>query len=161
MNNTLTTVYVGIGANLGDAKSTVLAAIEALKTLPNCIWQSASSLYRTAPVDADGDDYINAVACLKTRLSALDFLHTLQQIEQQFGRERPYYHAPRTLDLDVLLYGDQQIHLPELKVPHPAMTERAFVLVPLLEIAPTITLPGMGQAQTYLSNITDQRIERL
>lgn len=161
MNKSLATVYVGIGANLGEAKSTVLAAIEALKVLPDSHWQQASSLYRTAPVDADGDDYVNAVACLKTSLSPLNFLHALQQIEQQFGRERPYYHAPRTLDLDVLLYDDQQIDLPELKVPHPSMTERAFVLVPLLEIAPQIIIPGLGSAQSFLSHISHQRIEQL
>lgn len=161
MNKTMNTVYIGIGANLGDAKATVSAAIDALKALPDSHWQKASSLYRTAPVDADGDDYVNAVACITTSLSALDCLHALQDIEQQFGRQRPYYHAPRTLDLDILMYGDQQIHLPELKVPHPAMTERAFVLIPLMEIAPDIIIPGADKAQHYLNTIADQRIERL
>lgn len=155
------TVYIGIGANLGDAKATVLAAIKALQSLPNSTFKSASSLYKTAPIDADGDDYINAVACIETTLSAIEYLHALQAIEQEFGRERPYYHAPRTLDLDMLLYDNEQIDLPTLKVPHPAMTQRAFVLVPLLEIAPEVTLPQQGLAKNFLTTIADQRIDRL
>lgn len=161
MNNPAEIAYIGIGANLGDATATVKAAIAALKSLPDTLWQTASSLYRTAPIDADGEDYINAVACVKTQLSAIDFLHALQAIEQDFGRQRPYYHAPRTLDLDILLFGEQQLNSDELKVPHPQMTRRAFVLIPLTEIAPDLIIPGKGKAQTWLPSIADQRIERL
>lgn len=161
MNNHSELVYIGIGANLGDAKNTVQAAIKVLKTLPSSSWQVASSLYRTAPVDASGDDYINAVACVKTQLAPVDFLHALQSIEQDFGRERPYFHAPRTLDLDVLLFGQQCINTEELTVPHPEIIHRAFVLAPLTEIAPDIIIPNAGLASDYLSHVTDQRITRL
>ena len=144
-------VFVGLGANLGDAVATVQAAFDALGLLPqtNCV--ARSSLYRSAPVDAQGSDYINAVAQLRTGLSPLALLDALQAIEDRFGRERPYRNAPRTLDLDVLLYGQQRIVSPRLTVPHPRLHERAFVLVPLAEIAPDLALPIPA----------DQRIERI
>jgi len=144
-------VFVGLGANLGDAAATVRAAFEALDGLPDTRCVARSSLYRSAPIDAQGPDYINAVAQLQTRLSPAALLKALQAVEERFGRERPYRHAPRTLDLDLLLYGERRIVTPRLTVPHPRMRERAFVLAPLAEIAPDLAplIPA------------DQRIERI
>lgn len=130
------TAYVALGANLGDARQAVLDAVQALAHLPDTALQACSRLYRTAPHEASGPDFINAVARLSTRLSAPYLLQALQALEQQAGRERPYLHAPRTLDLDVLLYGDARIDSPHLTVPHPRMWGRAFVLHPLAELAP-------------------------
>jgi 2-amino-4-hydroxy-6-hydroxymethyldihydropteridine diphosphokinase len=127
--------YVALGGNLGDARSTVQQALLGLAQLPATRLLRASSLYRTAPLDASGPDFINAVAALRTRLSAPELLSALQQMEDAQGRLRPYVNAPRTLDLDILLYGDACINLPSLQIPHPRMRQRAFVLVPLAEIA--------------------------
>ena len=132
------TAFVALGANLGDASDTVYAALNALGHLPQTRLVRTSSLYRTAPWEASGPDFINAVAEVATTLDAHTLLTELQSIEQAAGRERPYRNAPRTLDLDVLLYGDQTIHSDTLQVPHPRMWERAFVLVPLAEIAPEL-----------------------
>ncbi|HEX5806037.1 MAG TPA: 2-amino-4-hydroxy-6-hydroxymethyldihydropteridine diphosphokinase [Macromonas sp.] len=130
------TAYVALGANLGDAADTVYAALNALGHLPQTQLVRVSSLYRTAPWEASGPDFINAVAELATTLSAHELLGELQALEQAAGRERPYRNAPRTLDLDVLLYGDETVNTATLQVPHPRMWQRAFVLVPLAEIAP-------------------------
>ncbi len=128
--------YVALGANLGDAHATVLKAIDDIGHLPQTRVLKQSSLYATAPVDAFGPDYINAVVELNTGLDAMQLLRALQQLEREAGRERPYRNAPRTLDLDILLYGENVINTPELVLPHPRMFQRAFVLVPLSEIAP-------------------------
>jgi 2-amino-4-hydroxy-6-hydroxymethyldihydropteridine diphosphokinase len=130
------TAFVALGANLGDAAQTLRHALMALAHAPGIRLLKASSLYRTAPVDSSGPDYINAVVEIGTTLAAPDLLTALQAIENAAGRERPYRNAPRTLDLDLLLYGSAQIDSPALTVPHPRMWERAFVLVPLQEIAP-------------------------
>lgn len=153
--------YVGIGANLGDARANVLDAIERLARMPSTRLLQASALYRTAPIDSSGDDYVNAVAAIDTALDAPSVLAALQSIEQAHGRERPYRNAPRTLDLDLLLYGDAILDLPQLTVPHPRMTERAFVLVPLLAIAPDVHVPGLSRAADYLPRVADQPIERI
>jgi 2-amino-4-hydroxy-6-hydroxymethyldihydropteridine diphosphokinase len=154
--------WIGIGANLGDARANVLDAIERLARLPGATLLHASSLYRTAPIDSSGDDYVNAVAGLDTTLDAHALLQALLAIEQAHGRERPYRNAPRTLDLDLLLYGDQVIDdAPTLIVPHPRMHERAFVLAPLAEIAPELVVPGRGPVATLLSGVADQAIEKL
>lgn len=129
------TAFVALGANLGDAAQALRGALKALSETPGVCVVRASSLYRTAPVDSSGPDYINAVAEVSTFLTAPALLDALQAIEQQAGRERPYRNAPRTLDLDVLLFGGARIDSPRLTVPHPRMWERAFVLVPLVEIA--------------------------
>ena len=152
---------VGIGANLGDARANVLDALARLDAQPGCRLLAASSLWRTAPVDSSGDDYINAVARVDTSLDAHALLGALQAIELAHGRERPYRNAPRTLDLDLLLYGDETIATPDLAVPHPRMHERAFVLAPLLEIAPDALIPGRGRAAHYLSAVAGQAIARL
>jgi 2-amino-4-hydroxy-6-hydroxymethyldihydropteridine diphosphokinase len=128
--------FVALGANLGDARATVLWAASELNRLPATSLRHCSSLYRTEPVDASGPDFINAVAAIETALSAPSLLTHLQQVEQLAGRERSFRNAPRTLDLDMLLYGDASIQSPNLVVPHPRMWGRAFVLVPLAEIAP-------------------------
>jgi 2-amino-4-hydroxy-6-hydroxymethyldihydropteridine diphosphokinase len=128
--------YIGLGGNLGDARKQVLAALAQLRALPHTTGVAESGLYRTAPLGADGPDYINAVAAIDTRLNAPQLLQALQHLEQRAGRERPYLNAPRTLDLDVLLYGDGHIQSPTLTVPHPRWLQRAFVLVPLHDIAP-------------------------
>ncbi|SFU97580.1 2-amino-4-hydroxy-6-hydroxymethyldihydropteridine diphosphokinase [Pseudoduganella namucuonensis] len=155
------TAYVGIGANLGDARGNVLDAVERLRRLDGCAVTGVSGLYRTAPIDSGGDDYINAVASLDTTLDAESLLRALQGIEQAHGRERPYRNAPRTLDLDLLLYGQRQIAGPTLTVPHPRMCERAFVLIPLLELAPAIMIPGRLPARCFESAVADQAISRL
>ncbi len=153
--------YIGIGANLGDALANVGDALARLAALPSTRLVSSSSRYRTAPIDSSGDDYINAVACLDTALGAHELLSALQAIELAHGRERPYRNAPRTLDLDVLLYGDQEIDTPTLRVPHPRMLERAFVLAPLLEIAPDAEVPGFGRAQQFAAAVANQQIAKI
>lgn len=146
--------YIGLGANLGDRGQALAEAVQAMAQLPDTQLVDLSSLYVSAPVDAGGPDYLNAVAALQTRLSPLDLLHALQAIELAAGRERPYRNAPRTLDLDVLLYGDLQLNTPELTVPHPRLRERAFVLYPLAEL-----LPGQISAE-QLAAVAKQRIAR-
>jgi len=153
--------YVGIGANLGDARANVLDAIARLARLEGGAMLHTSGLYRSAPIDSGGADYINAVVCLDTSLPAHELLAALQQIELAHGRERPYRNAPRTLDLDLLLYGDAIIDTPDLHVPHPRMHARAFVLMPLLEIAPDIVIPGHGQAGLLASQVADQAISKV
>ncbi|WP_332814524.1 2-amino-4-hydroxy-6-hydroxymethyldihydropteridine diphosphokinase [Ramlibacter sp.] len=149
------TAYVALGANLGDPRAAVLAALDRLQALPQTRLAARSSLYRTAPVGAAGPDFVNAVAALRTSLSAPDLLAALQRLEAEAGRERPFANAPRTLDLDLLLYGQARIASPRLVVPHPRMHERAFVLVPLAEIAPALVAP---QA---LAALTSQVIARI
>jgi 2-amino-4-hydroxy-6-hydroxymethyldihydropteridine diphosphokinase len=151
--------WVGIGANLGDARANVLDAIGRLSRLPGARLVQASSLYRTAPIDSSGDDYVNAVASLDTELGAHALLQALFAIEQAHGRERPYRNAPRTLDLDLLLYGDDIIDdAPTLIVPHPRMHERAFVLAPLADVAPDLVIPGRGPVATLLAGVGDQGV---
>jgi len=158
--------WVGIGANLGDARANVLDAVERLARVPGVRLLRASSLYRTAPIDSSGDDYVNAVAAVDTDLDAHALLAALHGIEQAHGRERPYRNAPRTLDLDLLLYGDERIDdAPALVVPHPRMHERAFVLVPLaevaLDLAPALRIPGRGGLAALLPMVAGQAIDKL
>lgn len=153
--------YVGIGANLGDAVATVRQALRQLAQLPGTRLTARSSLYRSAPLDAQGADFVNAVAELKTQLPALDLLHHLQAIEHAHGRERPFRNAPRTLDLDLLLLGDMVMHTAELEIPHPRAHLRAFVLLPLAELQPTLQWPGRGSIGQLLSAVSEQRIERV
>jgi 2-amino-4-hydroxy-6-hydroxymethyldihydropteridine diphosphokinase len=153
--------YIGIGANLGDARANVEEALTRLSALPATAVLARSSLWKTAPIDSSGDDYINAVACIDTALAAPALLEALLAIELAHGRERPYRNAPRTLDLDILLYGDMRIDTPDLRVPHPRMHQRAFVLAPLCEIAPNLVIAGVGAAAALLPLVADQAIERL
>lgn len=154
-------VFVGLGANLGDATCAVRRAIEALSTLPGTRLVAASSLYRSAPVDAAGPDYVNAVAELQSSLEPAELLRVLQALEQDSGRERPYRNAPRTLDLDLLLVGQQQLNTPELTLPHPRLHERAFVLRPLLELDPALVHPRLGPLNAFLRCTASQPIEKL
>ena len=147
--------YVALGANLGDARRTVRQAVQDLGRLPQTRLVRVSSLYRTAPVDSSGPDYINAVAEVATSLTPHALLAELQRLELAAGRERPYLNAPRTLDLDILLYDDLTLDSPTLTIPHPRMATRAFVLVPLTEIAPQL----LGAEQ--LEAVRGQVIERL
>jgi 2-amino-4-hydroxy-6-hydroxymethyldihydropteridine diphosphokinase len=139
----MVTAYIALGANLGDATAAVEQAIVAINELPGCAVKKTSNLYKTAPLEtlpghAPGGDYINAVVEIETHLPAPALLQHLQQIELAKGRQRSYTNAPRTLDLDLLLYGDGRIDSTHLTVPHPRMWQRAFVLVPLAEIAPQL-----------------------
>ncbi|MBT2323047.1 2-amino-4-hydroxy-6-hydroxymethyldihydropteridine diphosphokinase [Variovorax paradoxus] len=147
--------YVAIGANLGDARASVRQAMDDLAALPGTRVSARSSLYRSAPVDAQGPDFINAVVELETRFDPAELLAELHRIEGGAGRERPYRNAPRTLDLDLLRHGGEVMNTAELTLPHPRMGERAFVLVPLAEIAPDQVTPAQ------LAQVADQRIERL
>lgn len=153
--------YVGIGSNLGDPRINVERAIQQLGGLPKSRLADRSSLFLTAPVEADGDDYVNAVVRIETDLSSQELLDALLSLERSFGRDRPYVNAPRTLDLDLLLYGSQTITMPSLQVPHPRMTQRAFVLIPLLEIDPFIEIPGKGPAHMFISQLADQTIRKI
>jgi len=137
---------LGVGANLGDPRAAVRKAIEDLAQLPGTVTVAVSSLYRSAPLDADGPDYVNAVVQVRTELSPDALLAALQAIEQQAGRERPYRNAPRTLDLDILLYGEHRVDRDDLQIPHPRMWQRAFVVLPLAEIAPDLVSPAQVQA---------------
>jgi len=149
------TAFIALGANLGEPAQTLRDALTSLDAVPGVRVLKASSLYRTAPIESSGPDYINAAAEIATSLCAPALLDALQVIEQRAGRERPYRNAPRTLDLDLLLYGAGRIHSPRLSVPHPRMWERAFVLVPLGEIAPALVSTEQLQA------VADQAIEKI
>jgi 2-amino-4-hydroxy-6-hydroxymethyldihydropteridine diphosphokinase len=159
------TAYVALGANLGDPVATVRAAIAALQEIAGADFIAASSLYRTAPVGLrDQPDFINAVAALEIDVAVLPaptFLATLFDIEAAFGRVRSVKNAPRTLDLDLLLFGAECSATSRLTLPHPRMAERAFVLAPLAEIAPELAIPGQGLLADLLGKVSHQRIERL
>ncbi|MFL6627419.1 MAG: 2-amino-4-hydroxy-6-hydroxymethyldihydropteridine diphosphokinase [Vitreoscilla sp.] len=151
------TAFIGLGANLGDPRATLRDALTALSALAQPGSFAASSLWGSAPIDSSGPDYVNAVARLRTALAPHALLAALQAIEQRFGRERPYRNAPRTLDLDVLLYGvqgdDGGLVLADarLTVPHPRAAQRAFVLAPLAQLWPRGTIPGAGRVDVLLA----------
>jgi 2-amino-4-hydroxy-6-hydroxymethyldihydropteridine diphosphokinase len=153
-------VYIGLGANLGPAQATLEAACEALAALPGSRWVARSSWYASAPVDASGPTFLNAVAVLDSALAPLALLDALQAIELAHGRERPFHNAPRTLDLDLLLCGGAALELPRLLLPHPRLHLRAFALAPLVELEPALVL-AQGRAAELLGAITDQAIQRL
>ncbi|HEY4069140.1 MAG TPA: 2-amino-4-hydroxy-6-hydroxymethyldihydropteridine diphosphokinase [Burkholderiaceae bacterium] len=153
--------FIGLGANLGEARTALDTAVRALAALPETTLHECSSVWHSAPIDASGPDYLNAVVLVETALSPLALLAALQRIELEHGRERPYRNAPRTLDLDLELYGDELIATPALTVPHPRLHERAFVLRPLAELAPGLQIPGRGGLDALLDAVAGQRIERL
>ena len=154
--------FIALGANLGDPVATVNAAIFALRSLPHTEFIAASSLYRTAPVGLKHQpDFINAVVELAAVSSAPELLESLFALEERFGRRRSVRNAPRTLDLDLLLYGDQCSDDPQLTLPHPRLHQRAFVLAPLAEIAPRLMIPGRGRVGELLLRCADQQIEKL
>ena len=145
---------IGLGANLGDAQQAVQEAMQTIAAFDYCQLHAASPLYRSAPVDSSGPDYFNAVLQISTRLSAPDLLARLHQLERGAGRQRPYRNAPRTLDLDILLYGAARIDSPTLTVPHPRMRQRAFVLRPLADIAPALV--GAPELQAVAEHVRDK-----
>jgi 2-amino-4-hydroxy-6-hydroxymethyldihydropteridine diphosphokinase len=154
--------YVALGSNLGNPVATIEDAIEAMAALRGSLLKGISSLYRTAPIGLKRQpDFINAVVAIDTRLSAPELLDELFALEARFGRERSVKNAPRTLDLDLLLHGDLIQDNPLLTVPHPRMHERAFVLVPLAEIAPKLSIPGLGPISGLLTACAGQRIHAL
>lgn len=157
----MTIAYLGLGANLGDARQSLKDAVVCLAQQHSITVLAKSSLYRTEPIDAAGDDYYNLVVKLDTTLTAQALLALCHRIEHDFGRDRPFHNAPRTLDIDIVLFGDTTIDTPELVIPHPRAAERAFVLVPLAEIDPDIEIPGVGRAVERLGDVTHQRIEKV
>jgi 2-amino-4-hydroxy-6-hydroxymethyldihydropteridine diphosphokinase len=154
--------FIGLGANLGDREAQVRRAFATLAELPGTSLLAASSIYRSAPVGVGAQpDFINAVAAIETLLAPRALLEALLAAERRFGRRRDFPGAPRTLDLDLLLYGERVIDEPGLVVPHPRMHERAFVLAPLAEIAPDAVVPGRGPVRALLARCKDQKIEKI
>lgn len=160
MSTAGTTVYVALGANLGQARQTLETAAAELAATPGIQDLTLAHFYSTAPVDSSGPDYVNTVTRFTCTLAPEDLLDRLQAIEQEHGRTRLYRNAPRTLDMDVLLYGQEQIDTERLTVPHPRMHERAFVLVPLADLAPELELT-QGSVKDLLAQVRDQAITRL
>jgi 2-amino-4-hydroxy-6-hydroxymethyldihydropteridine diphosphokinase len=152
---------VGLGANLGDAPATLRAAVQAMAGWPHSRLIGCSGLYRSAPVHAQGPDFYNAVVALDSQLDADALLAALQALEQAHGRERPYTNAPRTLDLDLLLLGDTACHTPRLTLPHPRLHQRAFVLLPLLELSPEQVAPALGRLADHLPAVRGQAIVKV
>jgi 2-amino-4-hydroxy-6-hydroxymethyldihydropteridine diphosphokinase len=158
----VTAAYVGLGSNLDEPRAQLERAFGELAKLPQTRLIARSPLYRSAPVDAPGQpDFVNAVAELDTQLSAPQLLEGLQAIEVRHARQRPARNAPRTLDLDLLLYDEMSLASPVLTVPHPRMHLRAFVLRPLLDLDPRAEIPGRGAARELLRACAAQAIERL
>ncbi len=154
--------YVGLGANLGEPRRQLTEALIAMSGLPETRLAGHSSFYRSAPVGhEDQPEFLNAVAALDTRLALGVLLEGLQGIERRHHRERSFPNAPRTLDLDLLLFGEEQIARPGLTVPHPRMHQRAFVLQLLLELDPEASIPGKGKAGAFLAACASQKIERM
>jgi 2-amino-4-hydroxy-6-hydroxymethyldihydropteridine diphosphokinase len=153
--------FIGLGSNLGDRGAELERAFEQIGTLPATALVARSSIYESAPLDAPGGDYLNAVALVRTALAPQVLLAALQAIEHAHGRVRAGPNAPRTLDLDLLLYDAERIDTPGLVVPHPRLHERAFVLVPLAEIAPTLVIPGCGPVHDLALHVASQRLAKL
>lgn len=156
------TAYIGLGANLNDPAAQIAQAFDELDRISGTRLVARSSLYASAPVGyLDQPDFINAVAQLDTTLAPRALLTALLEIEQRHGRERGFRNAPRTLDLDLLLYGAAHFHEDHLSLPHPRLTERAFVLLPLTEIAPGLVIPGRGRASDWITSCAAQNVSRL
>ena len=158
MSAELQTAWIGLGANLGDARLALQKAVQSIAALPQTRVLRVSSLYGSAPVDASGPDYLNAVAEISTSLSPLAMLDALQTIELDAGRERPYRNAPRTLDLDIVRFGDLTMNTDRLTLPHPRWSERAFVLLPMAELLGEQVMAALTDRQKAL--VAEQRIER-
>jgi 2-amino-4-hydroxy-6-hydroxymethyldihydropteridine diphosphokinase len=157
--------YIGLGANQGDVMQGLRAAVEALRSIERSSFAGLSRYYKTAPLDAEGPDYLNAVAALDTTLEPYSLFLHLADIELMLGRKRragdPQHNAPRTIDLDLLLVGNLIVRSTPLILPHPRMHQRAFVLRPLLDLAPHIVIPSYGPAANLLVHVADQAIEAL
>lgn len=152
---------IGIGGNVGDVRAAMAAAIAAIDALPEVTVLGCSSLWRSAPIDADGDDYLNAVIEVSSRLEPEALLQQLHRIEADEGRQRPYRHAPRTLDLDLLMVGQRSVDTSTLQLPHPRLHQRAFVLLPLLELNPSAVHPRLGPLSAFVPAVADQVLSRL
>lgn len=156
------TACIALGANIGEPLRQIEAGFKALAALPGTRLTARSSLYRSAPVGyADQPDFINAVALIDTTLDPHALLDALLAIERVNGRVREFANAPRTLDLDIVLYGDAVIHDPGLTIPHARMLERAFVMLPLAEIAPDMQVPGQGRVSELAARVDADSIEQL
>jgi 2-amino-4-hydroxy-6-hydroxymethyldihydropteridine diphosphokinase len=157
--------FIGLGANLADTVAdrsmTLQAAIEAIRQLPGASFVASSPFYVSQPVDAQGPDFVNAVVEVATDLTPQDLLLALHKIEDEFGRLRPYRNAPRSLDLDLLMVGQQVVSTPTLTLPHPRLHLRAFVLLPLLALAPDLVHPRLGRLSDHLRNVADQVIHAM
>ncbi len=153
--------YLGLGANLGAARQTLHAASAWLAQQADVAVRAQSSLYRSAPVQASGNDYYNCVLAIETTLSPCQLLARCAAGENYFGRTRSFRNAPRTLDIDILLYDQLSIHEAGLIIPHPRLTERAFVLVPLLELDAEVEIPQLGRADAFLPMVASQRIAQV
>jgi len=152
--------YIGIGSNMDDPQQQVNRALQALASLPDTLLVARSRLYRTRPFGpVKQENFINAVAGLLTRLAPQRLLGELRTLETAQGRQRAERWGPRTLDLDILVYGDSRIATDELQVPHPGIAERGFVLAPLADIAPTLSVPGVGRVEELLQRLPDSGIE--
>ena len=158
MSAELQTAWIGLGANLGDARLALQKAVQSIAALPQTRVLRVSSLYGSAPVDATGPDYLNAIAEISTSLPPLALLDGLQTIELDAGRERPYRNAPRTLDLDIVRFGDLVMNTERLTLPHPRWNERAFVLLPMAELLGEQVMAALTDRQKAL--VAGQRIER-
>ncbi len=157
-----TVCYIGLGSNLSDPAEQVERAFEFLEAVPEIRLLSRSSLYRSAPIGpVEQPEYVNAVAKISTTLEARELLDALQRIERLRGRKRGVRWGPRVLDLDLLAYGDQQIDELRLKVPHPGIADRNFVLLPLLEIAPSLEIEGLGRLADIPVNMHEPPISRI
>jgi 2-amino-4-hydroxy-6-hydroxymethyldihydropteridine diphosphokinase len=158
----MVTAYIGLGANLDDPASQVRLALEELEKLPESKLLGRSSLYVSAPMGYENQpDFINAAVAIQTRLSPRSLLSELLDIEHHHGRNRSFRNAPRTLDLDLLLYGNAHFHEEGLTLPHPRMHERAFVLLPLMELSPDLAIPGRGRLDMLLGLCADQNVRRI
>lgn len=154
--------YIGLGSNIGDAAARLSAALADLSRIPDTLLGARSSFYRSAPVDCPAQpDFVNAVARIETSLAPADLLDALLSLELAHGRTRSFRGAPRTIDLDLLLYDSLRIATERLTVPHPRMHQRAFVLQPLLEIDPAALIPGLGPAREWWFGVSGQRVERM
>ncbi|CCG19451.1 7, 8-dihydro-6-hydroxymethylpterin-pyrophosphokinase [Taylorella asinigenitalis 14/45] len=153
-------VFIGLGANLGDELSYINKAISKLVECDDIELLATSSVYKTSPVESDGEDYLNAVIQINSSLDPFELLSIMQKIELDLGRQRPYKNAPRTIDLDILLFDDMQIKDDRLTIPHPRITQRAFVLVPLRELNPDLEIGGQS-LETWIANLPcNQKIEK-
>ena len=153
--------FIGLGGNVGDTRQILTDAVVCLAQIPSIQILARSCFYISSPVDAPGGDYINNVVSISTSLDPFSLLHACQAVENHFGRERPYDKAPRTLDIDLLTYDDFTSNDPELIIPHPRITERMFVLLPLLELAPEFELPHLGKLKDMIPELSWQKIEKL
>ncbi len=164
MHNTtkISTAYIGLGSNIGNGLQNITDAIVAIAQNSNICVVKKSHFYKTEPIEADGGYYTNSAICINTKYNPFELLKFLQYIEDQFGRKRLYFNSPRELDLDLLLFEQQIISTKELTLPHPRITDRAFVIVPLLDLNINITLPPHSdKVNQFLPQVSKQIINKI